>query len=198
MAPLNSDVMCSKRSRIVSFLVFVFFIASACIPSSGGPSPKDVFVISAESFDEAQILYALDSLSVLLGERVDKKDESWFHDDSPMFPHFDVAFWYPYESSRTYGVALIKWAPGYGKNTDNYYVSVYERESPGLDCYWCKSVLWVLRPFRLDQFVQDYLPLKTCELCGSVESKLQESHIEILASCNNRAGSEYLRDRCGT
>jgi hypothetical protein len=114
-------------------------LVSACMPSGGGPSPRAVLVISSRDYPVEQVVGVLDSTPRSLDARVDKSKETRVvgNQTLPRFPMYEVAFWYPFNRSDFYGVALVKWFPGGEETNDRYFVDVYAEDA---GCSLCSAV----------------------------------------------------------
>ena len=103
---------------------------------SGGPSPKQVLVVSSENFDIKSILDAIDSISPKLDSKLNKKQ----HPAS--FPMYEQAYWYPFNSSHVYGVSVIEWNSSYLPKDESdrkgkYFIDIY---SNSRTCHICNLV----------------------------------------------------------
>ena len=126
----------------VGFFLFVFL--AGCMPQGSGPSPRAVLVISSDEYSLSKIVETIDSIGSPLGTRIDKSQETIEIGESsqPRFSQFEIAYWYPSNGSEYYGVALVKWIPGFEDMSDRYFIDVYAADEA---CSLCGGVKLVLQ-----------------------------------------------------
>jgi hypothetical protein len=155
--------------KIISVILLLFGFGCNPIPKGGGPSPKEILIVSSETYSIKQLLASLNKADLELDSAIDKtkETEKIGENERLKFPYYSIAYWYPYEKSEYYGVALVKWA---GKNEDKankYFISVYSEK-------------------------------EQCTLCGSVKKALDQSQISYYSACEvEPIKTEYERFICG-
>ena len=156
----------------ITLLIALLCIAG-CVPQSDSPSPRAVFVVSSTDYTQEKLLASLDAA---FQPRIDKTLETIEWSDgrkTPRFSHFEIAYWYPYQDSDLYGVALVKWASrltgqGTEEMRDRYFIDVYAEDGP-------------------------------CTLCSITRKALLAQEIAFRAPCEDpQSSTSYEKVRCGT
>ena len=126
---------------IILWNKFWFMVFASTIPQGAGPSPREVIVISSVDYGEHQILKVLDTqFQQILGSQIDKKHEKIIFDDGSefeRFPYYEYAYWYPYNDSDFYGIALVKWESGFEGAPSEHIMDIYSEDE---NCELCVLV----------------------------------------------------------
>jgi hypothetical protein len=157
------------------FLVITVFV-TGCTSRNDAEVPRAIFAVSSQDYAADQLLAALDSLSRFTGPRVDRLQETIVVGGKAIrrLDHLQVAYWYPVNQSKAYGIALAQWrgysmtrAAGAEPRRDGYYVEVYAHDD-------------------------------NCSLCESVRRALSDRKIAYFSACDHQALSTgYEKIRCG-
>ncbi|TCK16985.1 hypothetical protein DFR30_0205 [Thiogranum longum] len=135
--------------RIV--IAITSILVSGCLPQSGGPSPKAVLVVSSERYQPDQVLKSLDSIGDSLDKKIDKKEEVIEIGETKYrkYDYYEIAYWYPNNGSKYYGVSLVKWMRGDEETDNRYFIDVY---SEGEKCELCNTVKSALDQFKIEYY----------------------------------------------
>ena len=153
--------------RILNLFLIIFIFGCSPLPQGSGPSPNQILVVSAETYQSKIIVQTISNAKLGLDKSIDKTKEviEVGGNIHPRYPHYEIAYWYPFNESKLYGVAIVKWVRE-SRLSHKYYIDIYTED-------------------------------KNCGLCKGVMSALKEAEIEYYSACEeNSSKSDYEEARC--
>ncbi len=153
--------------RHLKFLLVLIVFGCSPLPQGSGPSPNQILVVSAESYQSEKIIQTISAAKLGLDDGFDKSSEVIEIGDSkhPRYPQYEIAYWYPYNDSKFYGVAIVKWAKE-SRLSHKYFIDIYSED-------------------------------KKCGLCEGVTRALKEAGIVYYSACEqNPRKSNHEEARC--